>query len=59
MGWVEATGVNMIKTILTCWMETDPAKDPFMDNVIRLACMACIAWIAWHAVNGIMERIYC
>ena len=59
MDLAEATGVNMIKTILTCWMETDPAKDPFMDNVIRLACMACIAWIAWHAVNGIMERIYC
>lgn len=47
------------KTILMCWMETDPAKDPFMDNVIRAACLACIAWIMYHAFNGIMERIYC
>ena len=56
VAWVEAMVVSMIKTILTCWMETDPAKDPFMDNVIRVACMACIAWIMYHAVVGVIER---
>jgi hypothetical protein len=56
VGLAEVVGVSMIKTILTCWMETDPAKDPFMDNVIRVACMACIAWIMYHAVVGVIER---
>ena len=56
VAWEGATAVNMIKRILTCWMETDPAKDPFMDNVIRLACMVCLAWIVYHSVLGVIGR---
>jgi hypothetical protein len=37
-------------------MEKDPAKDPFMDNVIRLACMVCLALMIYHSVVGVIAR---
>jgi hypothetical protein len=48
-------GVSMIK-ILTCWMEKDPAKDPFMDNCIRAVCLAFFGWMAYHFVLALIER---
>ena len=52
----EADIASTIKKILTCWMETDPSKDPLMDNLVRLACMACIVWVDYHAVVHAIER---
>jgi hypothetical protein len=51
----EAMGVSMIK-LLTCWMEKDPAKDPFMDNCIRAVCLAFFGWMAYHFIVALIER---
>ena len=48
----------MIKTILTWWMETDPAKDPFMDNALRLVVLLFMGYLVLIAFNGIIERMY-
>jgi hypothetical protein len=45
----------MIKKIFTWWMETDSTKDPFMDNIIRFACMSFMAWLLFQAVNGVIS----
>jgi hypothetical protein len=46
--------MSMIKTILTCWMEKDPAKDPFMDNCIRAVCLGYFGWMAYHFARGLI-----
>jgi hypothetical protein len=38
-------------------METDPAKDPFMDNALRLVVLLAMGYLVFIALNGIIERI--
>tara|TARA_R100001015_G_C4531605_1_gene97869 strand:+ start:249 stop:398 length:150 start_codon:yes stop_codon:yes gene_type:complete len=48
----------MIKKILTFWMEKDPAKDPQMDNVMRVIVLSLMGYIVYSAIVAIIERVY-